>query len=254
MEKKFKKILIFIIILIIWQILSKLNIWSDYILPSPGRVLLTAREMILDGSIFIDTLISIKRVLIGFSISFILSILFASLFIIHPETSIYFEGIFGFIKNVPPLSLVPILILWVGIGEGTKIVIIILASFFPLFLNIQKGFMVVDPNLLEVGDIFGYNKYEKFLKISLPSALKDIFVGMRIALGYSFRAIIAAEMIAASSGLGYMINFARQMSRIDKVIVGIIMIGFVGYLTDFIFVKLASKCLKGDSLNEWYNS
>ena len=77
---------------------------------------------------------------------------------------------------------------------------------------------------------------------------------MRIALGYSFRAIIAAEMIAASSGLGYMINFARQMSRIDKVIVGIIMIGFVGYLTDFIFVKLASKCLKGDSLNEWYNS
>lgn len=254
MEKKFKKILIFIIILIIWQILSKLNIWSDYILPSPGRVLLTAREMILDGSIFIDTLISIKRVLIGFSISFILSILFASLFIIHPEASIYFEGIFGFIKNVPPLSLVPILILWVGIGEGTKIVIIILASFFPLFLNIQKGFMVVDPNLLEVGDIFGYNKYEKFLKISLPSALKDIFVGMRIALGYSFRAIIAAEMIAASSGLGYMINFARQMSRIDKVIVGIIMIGFVGYLTDFIFVKLASKCLKGDSLNEWYNS
>lgn len=254
MEKKFKKILIFIIILFIWQILSKLNIWSDYILPSPGRVLLTAREMILDGSIFIDTLISIKRVLIGFSISFILSILFASLFIIHPEKSIYFEGIFGFIKNVPPLSLVPILILWVGIGEGTKIVIIILASFFPLFLNIQKGFMVVDPNLLEVGDIFGYNKYEKFLKISLPSALKDIFVGMRIALGYSFRAIIAAEMIAASSGLGYMINFARQMSRIDKVIVGIIMIGFVGYLTDFIFVKLASKCLKGDSLNEWYNS
>lgn len=254
MEKKFKKILIFIIILIIWQILSKLNIWSDYILPSPRKVLLTAREMFLDGSIFIDTLISIKRVLIGFSISFILAILFASLFIIYPETSIYFEGIFGFIKNVPPLSLVPILILWVGIGEGTKIVIIILASFFPLFLNIQKGFMVVDPNLLEVGDIFGYNKYEKFLKISLPSALKDIFVGMRIALGYSFRAIIAAEMIAASSGLGYMINFARQMSRIDKVIVGIIMIGFVGYLTDFIFVKLASKCLKGDSLNEWYNS
>ena len=139
MEKKFKKILIFIIILIIWQILSKLNIWSDYILPSPRKVLLTAREMFLDGSIFIDTLISIKRVLIGFSISFILAILFASLFIIYPETSIYFEGIFGFIKNVPPLSIVPILILWVGIGEGTKIVIIILASFFPSLFKYSKG-------------------------------------------------------------------------------------------------------------------
>ena len=75
-----------------------------------------------------------------------------------------------------------------------------------------------------------------------------------LVLGYSWRSIIAAEMIAASSGLGYMINFARQMSRIDRVIVGIIMIGCIGYLTDFIFVKIATRCLKGDLRNEWYNS
>ena len=181
MTKGIKKSLIFIIIIILWQALSMMNIWSEYILPSPGRVLVTGREMFLDGSIFRDILISLKRVFTGFTIAFILASFFASLFLIYPKTSIFFEGIFEFLKNVPPLSLVPILILWVGIGEGTKTVIIVLASFFPLFLNIQKGFMVVDPDLLEVGDVFSYNKFEKFIKISIPCALKDIFVGMRIA-------------------------------------------------------------------------
>lgn len=254
MTNNLKKSFIFIILIIIWQILTMLNIWNDYILPPPIKILNTALEMVKDGSIFDDILISIKRVFIGFFIAFVLASFFATLFTIYKKLNIYFAGLFEFLKNVPPLSLVPILILWLGIGEKTKITIIVLASFFPLFLNIQKGFMVVDPNLLEVAEVFGYNKFERFIQISIPSALKDIFVGIRIALGYSWRSIIAAEMIAASSGLGYMINFARQMSRIDKVIVGIILIGLIGYLTDLLFVKFATKCLKGDLRNEWYKT
>lgn len=254
MIRKLKKLYIFLVVIIIWQLLTMLNLWSSYILPPPIKVLDTAINMMKDGSIFVDMFVSIKRVAIGFSIAFIFAVLFATIFTIFPKLNIYFSSFLEFFKNIPPLSLVPILILWVGIGETNKIVIIVLASFFPLFLNIQKGFMVVDPNLLELGDVFSYNKFEKFIMISVPSALKDIFVGIRIALGYSWRSIIAAEMIAASSGLGYMINFARQMSRIDKVIVGIIMIGLIGYFTDILFIKFATKCLKGDLRNEWYNT
>ena len=129
--------------------------------------------------------------------------------------------------------------------------IIVLASFFPMYLNIVKGFTGCDRKLLEVGDMFGYSRTRKFMRIVLPYATADILVGMRIGLGYSWRAIIGAEMVAASTGLGHMILFAQQMSRTDKVIVGILTIGMVGYVTDRLFGLAISKMLKGSCDNGW---
>ena len=125
------------------------------------------------------------------------------------------------------------------------------ASFFPMYLNIVKGFTGCDKKLLEVGSMFGYSERQKFFRIVLPYAMADILVGMRIGLGYSWRAIIGAEMVAASTGLGHMILFAQQMSRTDKVIVGILVIGIVGYVTDRIFGALINIFLKGSGENGW---
>ena len=94
-----------------------------------------------------------------------------------------------FFRNVPPLSMIPLLILWCGIGETTKVVIIVLASFFPMYLNIVKGFTGCDQKLLEVGDMFGYSPAEKFWKIVLPYATADILVGMRIGFMAHSRAV-----------------------------------------------------------------
>lgn len=146
---------------------------------------------------------------------------------------------------------VPLLILRCGIRETTKTVIIVLASFFPMYLNIVKGFIGCDQKLLEVGNVFGYSRFERFTKIMLPYASADILVGMRIGLGYSWRAIIGAEMVAASFGLGHMILFAQQMSRTDKVIVGILVISLIGYATDCIFGCVIKKMLKGSCKNSW---
>ena len=168
-----------------------------------------------------------------------------------PASAGYYEYLVQFFKNVPPLSMIPLLILWCGIGETTKTVIIVLASFFPMYLNIVKGFTGCDQKLLEVGTMFGYTERQKFFRIMLPYAMADILVGMRIGLGYSLRAIIGAEMVAASTGLGHMILFAQQMSRTDKVIVGIFAIGIAGYLTDRIFGLLISIFLKGAGENGW---
>jgi sulfonate transport system permease protein len=120
-----------------------------------------------------------------------------------------------------------------------------------MYLNIVKGFTGCDKKLLEVGDVFGYSKLKRFFRISLPYASADILVGMRIGLGYSWRAIIGAEMVAASSGLGHMILFAQQMSRTDKVIVGIFVIGVVGYVTDWLFGLMIKRLLKGFCENGW---
>ena len=184
---------------------------------------------------------------IAFGLAFCLGMLRALL----PASGRYYESVVQFFRNVPPLSMIPLLILWCGIGEITKTVIIVLASFFPMYLNIVKGFTGCDKKLLEVGDMFGYSKGRKFLRIVLPYASADILVGMRIGLGYSWRAIIGAEMVAASTGLGHMILFAQQMSRTDKVIVGILVIGAVGYATDRIFGLAISKLLKGSCDNGW---
>ena len=158
-----------------------------------------------------------------------------------PKISVYYEWILEFFRNIPPLSLIAILVLWFCINETPKIIIIILASFFPMFLSIQKGLTSCDIKLIEVGKIFGFSKFEIFYKIILKSALKDIFVGMRIGFGYAMRAIIGAEMIAASSGLGYLILDAEELSRADRIFVGIFTIGICGVLIDRIFLLLIAK-------------
>lgn len=250
---KLRFMISFLSLLFFWQILYSFGPWSEYLLPSPLRVFKTLLEISLSGELFKDAAISLYRVFTGLSIAFVLAVFFAIISYMQPKIHRNYHWLLEFFKNIPPLSLIPLLILWLGIGEESKLMMIILASFFPLYLNIQKGLICTDKELLEVSQMLGYNSWGRFTSIVIPSSLKDTFIGMRIALGYAWRSIIAAEMIAASSGLGYFINFSRQMSRTDRVIAGIIVIGILGYCSDIIFVKAASKLLKGDLKNEWYH-
>lgn len=239
------------ILILIWYMVSRSGIFSAYVLPPPSKVLSSFWKMLLTGDLWKDIGISFMRVMRGFSIAFVLAFVLGMVRVLLPASGKYYEYVVRFFRNIPPLSMIPLLILWCGIGETTKTVIIVLASFFPMYLNIVKGFTGCDRKLLEVGDMFGYSSVRKFLRIVLPHALADILVGMRIGLGYSWRAIIGAEMVAASTGLGHMILFAQQMSRTDKVIVGILVIGMVGYMTDRIFALAISRLLKGFCDNGW---
>lgn len=239
------------ILLFTWFLVTKLGIFSSYVLPSPQKVLESFVQMLESGEIFTDIAISFMRVLKGFVIAFVLAFVTGSFRALMPSAENYYDHILQFFRNVPPLSMIPLLILWCGIGETTKTVIIVLAAFFPMYLNIVKGFTGCDNRLLEVGDVFDYTPFRKFTHIVLPYALADILVGMRIGMGYSWRAIIGAEMVAASAGLGHMILFAQQMSRTDKVIVGILVIGIVGTVTDKLFGLIIKKIFKGSGENGW---
>jgi len=250
-SKVIKTLISVLILLLIWTTVTHLELVSSYVLPSPAKVFDSFLKMLQSGEIFEDIYISYIRVLKGFFIATLLAFLLAMVRVVLPKCNDYYENILQFLKNVPPLSLISLLILWFGIGETTKIGIIVLTAFFPIYLNTVKGFASCDKKLLEVGEIYGYSKVSSFFKIRLPYAMSDILVGMRIGLGYSWRAIISAEMIAASTGLGHMILFAQQMSRTDKVIVGILVIGIVGYLTDRLFAIIIDKSLKGSQENGW---
>lgn len=224
-----------LILLAAWQAASKSGVWSAYVLPSPLAVTNALWDMMRSGVLWQHIFMSSLRVLEGFSIAFILAFLGGILALELPLAEEYCGGLLEFLRNVPPISLIALLILWFGIGETSKIIIIVLASFFPMYLNIRKGFVQSDRRLLEVGYVFGLNHRQRFLRILLPLAVPDMLVGMKIGLGYAFRAIIGAEMIAASKGLGYLILDAQQMSRSDKVIAGILVTGAVGILCDRIF-------------------
>lgn len=251
MKKNMKIVAGILLIFLLWTVVGALGIFNSYVLPPPQQVFRCLVKMVKTGELFRDIWISLQRVLKGFFIAFVLAFILGAISSLGSGKRDYYEWLVQFLRNVPPLSMIPLLILWCGIGETTKIVIIVLASFFPMYLNIVKGFLSCDKKLIEVGIAFDYSRWRRFKKIILPHAIPDILVGMRTGLGYSWRAIIGAEMVAASSGIGHLILFAQQMSRTDKVIAGIIVIGVVGYATDEIFAFLIRKILRGADRNGW---
>lgn len=235
------------LILILWWMVSAMEIWNTYLLPTPWKVGATFWKMLLKGEILKAILVSFQRVLYGFAISFALAFFMGMLSAYLPGHALYLSHVSNFLRNVPPLSMISLLILWFGLGETSKLIIIVLASFFPMTMNISKGFRECDKRLLEVGKSMGFSRRKLFFSISLPYAREDILVGMRIGLGYSWRALIGAEMFAAASGLGHMIVFAQQMSRSDKVIIGIFLIGIIGCICDKLFSLFIRKvCIGGE--------
>lgn len=229
----------------LWCLVSRLGVWNTYLLPTPWQVCRTFWSMLKKGEILAAIGVSLRRVFIGFAISFALAFLAGMIRAYLPGVTEYFRHLGNFFRNVPPLALISLLILWFGLGETSKLIIIVLASFFPMCMNIGKGLSSVDPRLLEVGHSFGFSPVKRFWRISLPAARADILVGMRIGLGYCWRALIGAEMFAAAAGLGYMIVFAQQMSRSDKVFIGIFLIGIIGCLSDWLFSLLIHRFSTG---------
>lgn len=250
-SRLFKTAAVLIVLLVCWQLAYASGRWSAYVLPGPEKVAGSFWKMVESGVLAKHILVSFQRVASGFVIAFGLAFLLALAASLKADIEDYYGAFLEFMRNVPPISLIALLILWFGIGEKSKIIIIVLASFFPMFLNIRKGLSSCDRKLLEVGQSYRFSRMRLFFRIVLPYAAPDILVGMRIGLGYAWRAIIGAEMIAAGSGLGYLILDAQQMSRSDKVIVGIFVIGFVGVLCDKVFSFLMKKLTHGGVGDSW---
>ena len=241
---------VFGVILALWWLAAALKIWNAYLLPPPWKVAKTFVSMVQRGEITASVLASLRRVLVGVTVSFVLAFSAGVLSAYRPAKSEYWRHLTNFMRNVPPISLISLLILWFGIGEMSKLIVIVLASVFPMYLNISKGFIECDRKLIEVGQSMGFSEWKIFWKICLPYAREDILVGLRTGLGYCWRALIGAEMFAAASGLGYTIVYAQQMSRSDKVLIGIFLIGIIGCVSDWLFSLLIRKVCVGGVKND----
>lgn len=223
---------VFAAMLGLWWAASHFGWVNSFLLPAPAKVLNTLVELGQSGELARHTLVSLRRVGIGYALAVMTAILLAVLFSRSPVLRSLLDPLLEFMRQVPPLALVPLLMLWLGIGEAQKVGIIVLACFFPIFLGIRGGIAQVDGKLIEVGKVCGLGPGEILRRIVLPSSLPSIVIGLRIGLGYSWRALVGAELIASSAGLGYLIVDAENLARTDIVIAGILVIGVIGLVAD----------------------
>lgn len=232
---------VFLATLAAWHVASTSGWVTPFLLPSPQAVFETLVELAGSGVLAKHTLVSLRRVASGYLLAIAFAVPVALLFSLSGALRRMIEPLLEFLRQIPPLAMMPLLILWLGIGEAQKIGIIVLSCFFPIFLGVRGGITAVDRKLIDVGTVYGFSRTEIMLRIVLPSALPSIVVGLRIGLGYSWRALVGAELIASSAGLGYMIVDAENLARTDIVLAGILVIGVLGLISDHLLRYLISR-------------
>ena len=229
-------------LLLFWQTGSTRFWWNAYILPPPADVARTLMQLAVSGQLTHHVAVSVIRVALGFFIAAVLALPLGILLGLSRSAGAFCRIVLEFFRNVPPLALLPMLILWFGIGETSKLVIVILATFFPIFLNTLAAIARPNRSLLELGRVFGFSRPAVFWHLRLPMAIPSIYTGLRIGLGYSWRSLIGAEMIAAAAGLGWLILDGEEMARPDVVLAGIFIIGALGVAADAGLRQLGRRC------------
>lgn len=237
-----------ILFLGIWEAVVRLGFISPDKLVAPSQIVLTFIDKldnpIPDGNtIIVHFLTSLKLVVLGFLISCVIGIplgLFMGFFNVANRI---FTPIFEIIRPIPPLAWIPIVIVVLGIGLEAELFIIFVATFVPCVINSYTGIKATSPTLINVAKTAGANKFQIFYKVGIPSALPMVFTGIKVAFGSAWATLVAAEMIASSEGLGYMIQQGRVARRPDIVLLGMAVIGLVGAVLTTLLSLLEERAI-----------
>jgi len=213
----------------IWQALAAAGVQS---LPGPWPVARQFWHLLADGTLEGDALASLRRVLIGFALGSALAVPVGFLMGWYPIVRGLLEPYVQFFRTVPPLALIPLAVVLLGIGETPKIVVIFLAAFLSCVVAVQQGVAAVDRTLLDAARVLGAGDWLIFRRVVVPAASPFIFVGMRVGLGSSWGTLVASELIAAQQGLGYRMQAAETYYDLPTIFVGIIAIGVLGLVMD----------------------
>jgi sulfonate transport system permease protein len=220
-----------------WQIGSKAGVINPSILPAPSSLVETFKSLVSDGKLQSHLIVSLARVFKGFAIGAVSGIAVGSIMGLSKTLNRVLGSLVGLLRPIPMIAWIPLLILWMGIDESSKVTVIVIGSFWPILINTIHGIQTVDTKLLEVATILEKSKCQVITKVVFPSALPSIFTGVRLGMGSAWTCVVAAEMIAASKGIGYMITYARELSQPDVMLVGVFSIGIIGLLIDTVIIR-----------------
>jgi len=221
-----------------------LKVFNPILLPAPDEVLRAGIKMAASGELLKHVTASLSRVLWGFSIAATLGIVVGTALGRSRLLEHLVEPMLEMLRPIPPLAFLPMMVLWFGIGEASKVAFIAYAAFFPIFTTTIEGIKYVDPVLIRAASSLGASERQIFWHVVLPAATPNIITGMRLAFGLSFFVIVAAEFIAADSGLGFLINDARTFFLVSNMLLGAAVIGIIGVLANVLLRKLEGRLLR----------
>lgn len=231
------------IILIIWECADLAGILKPYTMPAPGKIVQTTIDYIQKGKLQTNIWVSLVRVLEGFFVALATAFVLGIGASVFQKFDTFTDLVLQILRPIPPIAWIPLAILWFGIGQSSKIFIIFIGAFFPIFVNIVDGVKSIDHKYFELADVYEVPKYKLISQIIIPGALPSIMTGIRVGLGNAWVCVVAAEMIGATSGVGYMLSDGRSLSRPDIVILGMLIVGIVGKLMDDVLLWLRAKLI-----------
>ncbi len=226
----------------VWQIVGALGFVSKTVLPTPSDIVLAFKNLIVSGELFTHLKISVLRAAAGFLLGAGLGLAAGIAVGFSTKTEGVLDPSLQMLRTIPHLAVAPLFILWFGFGEASKILLIAKGAFFPIYVNTFLGIREVDAKLFDVARTLGFSRWKQIKLLILPSALPNILLSIRLSLGAAWLALVVAELMGSTEGVGYMMMDARQFSNTDIVFVGIIIFAVVGKLTDS-FVRLLEKRL-----------
>ncbi len=231
------------LLVVVWQAASTARWLPDTVLPAPFAVAASAWQLTLSGELphhlGVSFLRAMAGLVVGGGIGFALG-LANGLSVLSDRLT---DTTLQMARNVPHLALIPLVILWFGIGEEAKLFLVALGVFFPVYVNTLHGIRTVDPQLVEMARCYGMTRWSLFRRVVLPGALPSVFVGLRFALGIMWLTLIVAETIAAQSGIGYMAMQARDFLQTDVIVLAIAIYAGLGKLADAVTRVLERRCL-----------
>lgn len=232
-----------VVLLVVWEAAVRAGLVARNLLPPPSDLVQTLGQLSEDGAILSHVAASGLRVLLGFAIGGGLGIVLGAAIGLSPRAEAFVGPTFQALRAIPSLAWAPLLLLWLGIDEAPKITLIAIGAFFPVYLNVVAGVQGVDRKLVEVGRIHGLGPLALARRIFLPAALPSVFTGLRSGLSLAWMFLVAAELIAATKGLGYLLTDGRETGRADVVIVAILVLALLGKLTDGVLAAVERAAL-----------
>ncbi|HET8876707.1 MAG TPA: ABC transporter permease [Casimicrobiaceae bacterium] len=229
--------------LLLWH-LSVGTLFNPALVPTPEQTLGKAWRMMLTGELFMHIAVSMRRVLVGYVVGCVVGIAVGALIGRVRIVRELADPMLELIRPISPVAIVPLAMLWFGIGELSKFFVIIYATVIIVLLNTAAGVSRTPVTRIRAARCLGASEYEVFIKIILPSAVPYVLTGMRVALGFSFMGIVAAELIGASEGLGFLIMNSQMLLQTDQLFVGLLSLGIVGLIVDRIFRAVLARSMR----------
>jgi sulfonate transport system permease protein len=239
-----------VLLLVVWQVVAATGLVSPAVLPGPLTILASYQELWTTGDLQAALPISLQRAGLGLLIGGVAGLVLGVAAGLWAVAERVYDAPLQMLRTVPFIAMVPLFVVWFGIGEESKVALIVGASIFPVYLNTYHGIRGIDRRLLEVGQTFGLRRAEQIRLIVVPLAMPGILVGWRYAAGTALLALVAAEQINTTSGIGYILNTANQFQRTDIILAGILVYAALGIAVDLVMRLLEHVLLPWRSTHD----